>query len=58
MKVRTEIVESRLYNEKFKTSFVARDFFYGSHEIKKVYEQNIPERQKQNIIQANVKLEK
>jgi len=47
-------VEARVYNEKFGTSYQARDFFYGGVEIKKLWEQKIPNRANQNVLEGEL----
>jgi len=49
-------VEAKIYNEKFGTTYQARDFFYSGTEIKKLWEAKVPERAKALNGDINVNL--
>lgn len=49
-------IEARLYNAKFNTSYVARDFFFAGDSIKAIHAEKVPERPATNNINATLEL--
>lgn len=49
-------VESRIYNAKFNTSYVASDFFFAGDSIKEIHAEKVPERPATNNINATLEL--
>lgn len=49
-------IEARLYNAKFNTSYVARDFFFAGESIKAIHAEKVPERPATNNINATLEL--
>lgn len=49
-------VQAKLYNAKFNTSYVARDFFFAGESIRAIHAEKVPERPATNNINATLEL--
>lgn len=51
-------IESKIFNERFGTSYTTHEFYWSGREIKRLHAQEIPKRPQENIIKAELTFKK